>query len=240
MAAVWESVTGSQDNAPTGTTQTVTLPGTINSGDLLIIIWCENGGTATTPTGWTRFDGDSRINNWGAQYWREASGSEGASVDITTDATPNSWAAQVIRITNWDNVSNPEPNGVGNTTGTSANPDHGGITASWGAETDSNMFITCLSYGDDAGTVSAYPSGYSGGANEVADSATANADSCVACCYLNSTAASDDPGAWTLSESEAFIANTLVVRGAAGGAAAYPRAAPLGHPLRGPFAGPIS
>ena len=81
-------------------TASVTLPTTINSGDLLVMMFYGQGtGTVTTPTGWTNEGG--RITDGtgiGYIFWKSATGSEGSSVTVNKSSYAP-WSSSVARIT---------------------------------------------------------------------------------------------------------------------------------------------
>lgn len=91
------SVAGGTTSANTAS---VTLPTTINSGDLLVMMFYGQGtGTVTTPTGWTN-EGGRITDSAGIGYifWKSATGSEGSSVTVNkSNYAP--WSSSVARIT---------------------------------------------------------------------------------------------------------------------------------------------
>lgn len=201
-----QSVTETSSNT-NQSSHSVNLPGTINSGDLLILFTMRRGvGAINTPSGFTELDefsADSTV----AIFAKIATGSETSPITVTVGGTPT-LAAQVLRITgNEGTLSGLEINTIVNSVGTSPNP--GSITASWGGE--QNLFIAFTGAADDDGTVTAYPSGFSNGVDTISGGGTNNGAT-VAHATLNSTNATVDPGAFTLSQSEGWYAYTLVVR----------------------------
>jgi hypothetical protein len=101
-------------------TASVTLPTTINSGDLLVMMFYGRGtGTVTTPTGWTN-EGGRITDSAGIGYifWKSATGSEGSSVTVNkSNYAP--WSSSVARITGYDGVS-ASPFDVATTTNSGA------------------------------------------------------------------------------------------------------------------------
>ena len=117
-------------------------------------------------------------------------------------------AAQVYRITGWFGAL------VGLEIGTSAgassdSPDPPSLTASWGAL--DNLFLTFVGGQDDDATVSSYPTNYTNGTATLGGGG-ANLSGAAYSARRELAGATDDPGVYTLSESESWNANTLVVR----------------------------
>jgi hypothetical protein len=221
---VVESSTGSNDIAPADATLDITLDNADNSGDLLVMAVCTHPDVDpfTPPSGWTEMDDYNRSAGTHSAWlgYKSASGSEGASATLTASGTPDVWAANVIRVSNWDSGTNPEDNNYTNIVGTTSTPDPQSITQSWGA--DDNLFITFICHTDDAATVSSAPSGWTlavdetgnGGANESAQMSSAT--------LLDNSSTTVDPGTWTLSTAEAVSDVTVAVLGGAGAGSIVP------------------
>lgn len=200
---------------------TVNLPSTVNDDDLLILIGGSDalsGAGNLTVSGWTNVGQSGGGQNSSGIWWKAGvSGDSGgtATLDFQFSSSIAVSAAQVLRITGWDSGTNPEFSTF--TSAVNSSPATGAVTASWGA--DDNLFITMVMTGDDDATVSSSSSGYSTLSNT---SVGSSADDYFKVWhqYLESTAASDTPGTWTLSESETWRGVTAVVRGAAGGLSA--------------------
>jgi len=136
----------------------VTLPTTINSGDLLVMQFYGQGtGTVTTPAGWTNEGG--RITDGsgiGYIFWKEASGSEGSSVTVSKSSYAP-WSSSVARITGADNAN---PFDVATTTnaGASSTQNLPAITS----VTDNCLILRASGvYSTDS--VGTAPSGYTNG-----------------------------------------------------------------------------
>jgi len=227
-----ESITETTNLTPADATLDVTLDNADSAGDLLIMVLCTHPDTDTyTVSGWTELDDYKRGvgSHSGWIGYKEASGSEGSTIVVTSSATPDVFAAQVYRISNWDSGQAPEDNNFFNIAGTTTTPDPQSITQTWGA--DDNLFITFIIHTDDAATVTTYPSGWTTGADTTADGG--NNESCqVSSAYLfDNSSTTVDPGAWTITAAEAVSDVTVAVLGGAGGAAAN-NAIPLLHHLR--------
>lgn len=197
-------------HATSATEHTVNLPSGIQAEDLLLVFFVSDGTpTITFPEGWTQLfqTADDSAVKFGAWY-RIADGGEGATITVTTSASE--WTAHTsYRITGYSGT--PE---VGTpTTGASANPDPPSLTPSWGAK-DTLWFA--IQGNDSNKTVSDYPADYTDGRNDYGNS--------IVGCGVGSArrelnATSEDPGTFTLSASEQWIANTVAIQPAAVGEA---------------------
>lgn len=188
------------------TNHVVNLPAGISVDDLLIAIFTTDGATSITfPAGWTQLyskqDGGNSFNQ--KAFYRIADGTEAATVNATTGSAQMT-SHTTYRITGYCGV----PKCGTATTAATGNPDPPNLTASWG--TDTNLWFAICGYDDGTKTVNAYPGGYGSGRNDRANNA-AGVGAGVA--YKTATAASDNPGTFTLSAGVWDIANTLVVRG---------------------------
>ena len=194
----------------------IVMPATVNAGDLLLILFdMESGSSPTTPAGWNVVfgptDGENAGSSYAVGYAKVADGTEdGATVNIGTTST-SFGIAHTYRITNWHGVY---ATGVGAgtpATGTDTNANPPAVTASWGVA--DNLFIACAAYYDDLNT-SAAPSNY---ANlQYDECANSLAIPSIASARRELAAGSDDPGPFT-QESGFWVAETIVIRGLAGG-----------------------
>ena len=88
----------------------VNIPATVNAGDLLIVLFTNDGSaTVTIPSGWTELASDTRWSSvWLSVYYKIAAGTEGGTtVDFVTSAAEEA-AAQVYRISNCHGTTPPE------------------------------------------------------------------------------------------------------------------------------------
>ena len=192
------------------TAHLVSMPASVTAGDLLIIIIEVRGTqTLTTPGGWTVEWTDS---GGAACYVRDADGTEGGTTVDVVSSVADVGAAQCLQITSksWFGTLATGVESGTLATGSSDSPDPASVTPSWGAL--DTLFIAATGYTDDDATVSAYPTDHDdnqtstvsgGGTNNGAAVATASRE-------LNNTV--DDPGTFTLSETEGWKANTLAIR----------------------------
>ncbi len=204
-------------------THVISMPATVDVGDLLLLLICMNTSTTiTTPSGWTElflnaYDG----NGEGIVYGKDAIGNEdGTTVDVvhTVGVDAGSHAAQTYRIaaSSWggDLATDVDVGTVA--TGTSDSPDPPSVSAGWGSA--DNLFIEVVCATDDDATASSYSTSYSNGVDSISG-AGVNAGQTAASARRELAASSDDPGTATLSESEAWMANTIVIEPAASGVA---------------------
>lgn len=197
----------------------VVLSATIAAGDLLVIQIAVNGQTSyTTPTGWDshrqiNIDDADAFHPW-AVFARIADGSEGGTtVNIATEHS-TAGAAQAMRITGHagtlaalESIANS-----GEVTG-STSFDVPSFSPSWG-EADT-LWLPLLGAYDDDVAVSGYPPDYTNGVDTVSGAGT-NAGVTIASCQRALTAATEDPGAFTLASSENGRTMLLAVEPAAG------------------------
>ena len=188
------------------------LPATVNKGDLLLVHWaCRGGGGRSISTvGWTEIQ-----NTAGTPVHligkRLADGTEGSGTVAMSQGTSRG-AAQVYRITNWVGaLSGVEIGTLGS--GVSDSPNPPSLTASWGAL--DNLFITFVGGQDDDATVSSYSTNYTDGTATLGGGG-GNLSGAVYSSRRELAAATDNPGVYTLSESEGWHANTLVIQPASG------------------------
>ena len=194
-----------------GTSFVVDMPATVNAGDLLILIFtCEDGNIDTDPGGWTILSSTGVAQGDMQIYIKDATGSETTAtvgVDATTTALSHVWR---IQTGTWEGtlataVDTSSVNDQGNT----SSPNPPAVTAGWGSDT--NLFITTVGARDDAVTVDSYPTNYSG--NQTGTTQGGTNDGCsLGSASRALTAASDDPGTFSLSSSDRTSSFTIVVQ----------------------------
>lgn len=193
----------------------VPMPATVNAGDLLVALISNDGNaTVTTPAGWNLLASDAQASACRlGVYYRIANGTEGGTtVDFVTSVA-ETMATDVYRITGWHGTTPPE---VGIAVGaTTANPDPPSLAPSWGAA--DTLFIALFGTGT-ANTASAYPTDYTDGTTH----ATGGSAASIGSARRELNAASDNPGTFTITGTVACLAQTVVIRPAAGAATADP------------------
>lgn len=193
---------------PGTTTIAVNMPATVNSGDRLVCFastYKANGSNQPTPPGgWTTLAAATTAPANGAIFYKTASGSEGGTTENFTLEISQTCVFLVVSFDNQNGIA-----ASAGATGINANANADSLTSGWGAE--DTLWIAFTAYADDDGTVSSYPSGYTGGLNVVGGGGTNNS-CCIGFCYRELNAASEDPAAIVLSESERWRAWTVAIR----------------------------
>jgi hypothetical protein len=190
----------------------VDMPATVNAGDLLIVLFTNDGSaTVTTPAGWSLLA--STANGSAVRlsvYYKIAAGTEGGTtVNFVTSANEQA-AAQVYRITSWHGTTPPEISTAA--TGISTRPNPASLDpAGWDVADTLWLAVAGQDRGDQSGTT-AYPSSYTDGiSTQSSDPATTGV------CRVHSArrvlaVASENPGAFTIPASEEWVAFTIAVR----------------------------
>ncbi len=178
----------------------VSMPATVNAGDLLIMFFANNLShvITTTPSGWTFLDdglanGDrDRIS----VYVKDADGTEGGTT-VTVSIAPEdeSLCAQVYRVTGWNGTVPDDVELSSFNTGSSANPDPPSLSPAWGVE--DTLWIVLTNWHDLARSITAYPASYGTGTSTTEGGDDGGAGIGSAQRELNT--ASEDPGTFTLS-----------------------------------------
>ena len=207
VASVTETAFGTD-----ATPHNVTMPATVNAGDLLIVLFTNDGNaTVTTPGGWTQLA--SNVSGTEVRlsvYYKKAAGTEGGTtVNFNTSASEQA-AAQVYRITDWHGTSPPEISTAA--TGTSTAPDPPSLNpAAWGVADTLWLAVA----GQDRGNQGAasYPASYTNGTSTLSNGA--GNDNCRTLSGRKALVAdSENPGTFTLPASEQWVAFTIAVRSA--------------------------
>ncbi len=188
----------------------VNIPATVNAGDLLIVLFTNNGAaTVTTPGGWTELASDTRWSNVRLSvYYKIAAGTEGGTtVNFVTSAAEEA-AAQVYRITDWHGTTPPEISTAA--TGTSTAPNPASLNpAGWEVADTLWLAVAGQDRGDQSGPT-AYPDSYTDGIS------TLSLDGSGSCRIYSArrllAAALEDPGAFTIPAREQWVAFTVAVR----------------------------
>jgi len=196
------------------TTHPITMPSTINSGELLVCFMTTSTSAGTGPAlaGWTEVVGEYGTVGISDCYVfaKVASGSEGATESFVMDNGCR-MAAITLAITSWEGTLSGVEFSADNTA-TDAAPDTLTLTPSWGS--DDTLWVSQVSLRRGR-TVSVYP--YADN-NTYISSGTSNGNPAM---FLGSdeiAAATEDPSAATISASTDWWGITMAVQPAAGGA----------------------
>lgn len=207
--ASFVSVTNSGE-AVNRTSFSVSVPAT-TSGDRMVCTIIHGDGTDTggaAPTNWVRLDSSYAGMS---VYERVNCPTAGSGTVTFTQAVNGWWAAQVYLISGSHTSDATEISSRAG--GTSANPDPPSLTAS---ATKDWFWIADVVYGHAFGTdrtTSAYSSGYTSTTDS--DPGGSFGQVRVASAWKQANASSDDPSAFTITGSLAWIAVTLAVPPAA-------------------------
>jgi len=193
-------------DGPDGPTVAVNLPGGITAGDILyVVIRIPNAAISITfPNGWikqTELSGDG--NDRTAIGYRIADGTEGSTATFTFSSNIFS-AAIVWRITGGD-----VPTYADLVTGSSVNPDSPSHTPVGGAQ--DTLWLTIGGCEDNIWTITDIPSGYSNSVSVVITGGGGSNAVMVFGASKQANAATEDPGAWTLSGLAPWAAGTIAI-----------------------------
>jgi len=205
VASVTEAAFGTDT-----TNHYVNMPATVNAGDLLIVLFTNDGSaTVTTPGGWTSLASNTNgIYVRLSVYYKIAAGTEGGTtVNFATSGSEQA-AAQVYRITDWHGTTPPEISA--GATGTNTRPNPASLNPSgWDVADTLWLAVAGQDRGDQSGTT-AYPAYYTDGISTLSSSGISSCRTLSASRVL--AAASEDPGAFTIPASEQWVAFTIAVR----------------------------
>lgn len=214
------AATNHNGTSSSSATVTVNLPASIAAGILLIIdVAMSSGITCTTPSGWTVLTSRSGSTVSDCSFWKNASGSEGATMTVTLSGTTTGGSNSVsYRITGWAAAQAPVAGSYSATiggTGIAAQA----VTPSWGLADTLWININTKSASD---TVTSYPASFSG--NQIL--VTTAGGNILAISSRNDTTATETPGAITWATAGSNVAVLLAVK--PGGAnLTYPISIPM-------------
>jgi hypothetical protein len=206
-AASVASITGTAFGSD-ATNHNVTMPAAVNSGDLLIVLFANDGNaTVTTPGGWNLLTSNSssaavRLS----AYYKIAAGTEGGTlVNFVTSATEQA-AAQVYRITSWHGTTPPE---ISSNASSSTTPNPPSLNpAGWDVE--ETLWIAAAGVDGTPSGGTSYPASYGNGTR----TESGGGQNCmVISANRILTAASEDPGQFTNGDgAKDWVACTIAVR----------------------------
>lgn len=205
-----------QNFSTAATSHNVTMPATVNSGDLLMVLFTNDfatGGTTTVPSGWTQNAGwTSTQGAAGVRagvFIKVASGSEdGSTVDFVTSVSEEA-SSQVYLIPagEWSGTTAgvEVSTAVGASTST---PNPGSLNpGAWGIE---NTLWISYAGGSSYSSTTTYPTNYRGGVHNLSNTGTGGASTSSS--WLKSASTSEDPGTFTMANSTDSVAFTIAVR----------------------------
>jgi hypothetical protein len=189
----------------------VRMPASVSDGDLLVCIFTNHGNPAVaTPGGWTRIGttlGGNAVRT--SRYVRRADGTEGGATFDFATGTAETAVAHVYRITGWfddGTLANAVQDAAATGTGMAPNPPTLD-PASW----DSERTLWIAAYGaQNLGGTTRYPTSYTDG--QYHESGGIVGRSSAASTRRENAVASEDPGTFTNSYSQAWVAVTIGIR----------------------------
>ena len=193
-----------------GTTTTVTYPTGIAVGDVVIlVVTTENSASITNPSG----SGFTQLSNTASSSvtmlvsYQVAASALSGTFNVTTGNARTSWA--ILRIDG--RQGNPEAGTAATGSGTSPNPPS--LTPSWGSA--STLWLSIVGFGGSTSAsraVSSYPSSYVLAVESAGT--TSNSSTMIGVGYRNLAATSDDPGTYTTTPTDPWVAQTVAIRSA--------------------------
>lgn len=197
------------DFASTSTTHNVVMPATVNAGDYLVcLIQLYEADfdviQASTPANWNFLSHGSVAGEVGLTvFYKPAIGDEGdTSVNFAT-GTNTSGLAVVYSVSGASAIQV----GTSATGASSTHPNPPSVTASWGSA-DNLWLAACATYDAD-GSISAYPTNYTGGRT---DRGTVGEAYFGTATRQNATA-TEDPGVFTRTGAQPpWVAQTIVFK----------------------------
>jgi hypothetical protein len=202
---VVESVTGGNNNS-NATSHTVNLPAGIVANNMLVVVFSSDGNpTITFPAGWTPLFQQANGTAVKLGVWYKiAVGTEGATITVTTSVVERTahTSYRLSTVHAWQIMCGTA------TTGVTTQPNPPSSTPIYGAK--DYLWIAVCGY-DVNRTVSTYPTNYANGRNDYAN----NAAGCgVGSARRELNATSEDPGVFTISASDDWVANVIAVENA--------------------------
>lgn len=212
-----DSVTSTVFSA-NSTAHNVEMPGYVEAGDLLLVLFTNDGSaTVTDPDGaggWTQQTTAANGTNVRGSVWAKvADGSEGGTtVNFVTSGSETA-AAQVYHVlaAYWEGSLSGGVAASSGVSSTTQNPNPPSLDpAAWGTED-----TTWIAYaaGGTYTSVTTYPSGFTNGLHNNGGTGTSGAS--VGSARIRSATASIDPGSFTMNARQSSVAFTIAIRPAA-------------------------
>ena len=189
------------------TSHGVDMPATVNADDLLIAVFANDGaGTVSFGGSFTEIFESSGNGVQLAVAYKQADGTEGGgSITVTTSASERSSHA-VYRITGHINPATQAPEISAGATANSANPDPDSLTPTGGSK--KYLWLAVQAYDDGTKTNDAIPTDYN---TEVSRRVAFTTGCGVACANRALAASSEDPGTFTISGADGWVAATIAI-----------------------------
>jgi hypothetical protein len=203
-----DSITEDEQDAAS-TSHSVTMPATVDVGDLLLVIMGADGNpTITTPANWTQV-GSLSVTGSTAKaivLAKVALGTEdGTAVDFVKSASEESVIYLYhIKVNNWHGILEDGLHVQFQQTASSVSPDPDTITPSWGEAT--NLWITAF-VGSTSSAITDFPTGFTD-----TDTVIGGTVVPLGVGSLIAKAASIDPYPYTLAGAQAGVTVGIAVR----------------------------
>ncbi len=207
MAAPTVDATNTSIHDSDVTSHTVSLPAGISSGDLLIVIFAVDANPGVTwPGGWTEIaEVLQEVSVTLAVAYRQADGGEGATITVTSGTAQRS-AHTTYKISGHENPATQAPEMSTGVNGFGTNPDPDSLSPTGGSK---DYLWLAVHAHDGIQTTDAFPTNYTNGISSEGTNAVASAGAGSAERQL--TTATEDPGAFTISNNEQWAAATVAV-----------------------------
>lgn len=223
MASPAIEATAATNGSTAAASHAVTLPATVSAGAQLMIVGRVTGAGAVAITGggWTitqnSADASDDVTFWAYKDALAVGNEDGTTVTVTHGASLK-LAAVSMSITGAEDPATQAPQSSTVATGTSTTPNPTTVTPTGGSK--DYLFIWAGGWeGEQTSPPASNPTNYAlnkTGANTGTGGAVAT-NSRVAIAARQLTAASDDPGSWTISVSDDWTAWALAVHPAGAG-----------------------
>ena len=200
--------------AANSTTHNVNMPADVGVGDLLLVLFCNDGSTTvTTPAGWSLLDSivDGTAYR-GSIFGKVALGSEdGTTVNFqTSSGETGAWHVYQVLKNNWFGRFSDGIATEFGTSGTTDSPDPPLLEPGWGIAP--TLWIAGV-FGSSADGIdpNGEPDGFGNAYNVQGGTTTTGAS--TASGYLVATAESLDPAPFSMSSTATLVGFTIAVRG---------------------------
>ncbi|HEX9678997.1 MAG TPA: hypothetical protein VGA08_00005, partial [Candidatus Saccharimonadales bacterium] len=208
-----QSITQSIFDSDTAT-HNVSMPATVDAGDLLLALFTSDGSATVSVSGggWSSISSTANGGNVRASVFaRLADGSEdGGTFDFQTSAGERA-TAQVYRIlaADWYGSITNSVDATGASAGNTSTPDPGTLNPpNWDVE--ATLWLAYAG-GSTYTSVTSYPSTYTNGTHTVTID-TSNSGASTSSARLTATAASENPGNFSMGSTDQSVAYTVAVR----------------------------
>jgi hypothetical protein len=200
----------STSDTPT-TAHQVRMPDVVTAGQTLLAFLAANSDTTFTRTGWTQLahlTGEPGT----LDVWRktgDATGTEGGTDVVFTSAAPFTALQPAAFITATVDGHHGDITVATASPAISNQPDPPPVTAAWGSA--QNLFMAVHARRNANSLVTAYPAGYTGGVDARRVNSGGGAVG-IGLAHRLVIAATENPGPFTVSASERWLAATLALR----------------------------